>query len=190
MTARVGLIIPSSNRMVEQEMVRAFPPGCGTCHAPAHDRRQSSRLRSAPAAHRGGDARARRCPLRRGRVPLHRELDGGRHGPAKSNILATLARAGAPRATTTITAIQRAFDALAARRIVLVTPYNAPTTEHEAEFLRVPVTTCSRRMALRSPAATPIARRRRSSGATASWKRRVPMPTPISSAARTSRSST
>src|SRR6266850_2202311 len=27
MTARVGLIIPSSNRMVEQEMARFFPPG-------------------------------------------------------------------------------------------------------------------------------------------------------------------
>ena len=27
MTARIGLIIPSSNRMVEQEMVRHVPPG-------------------------------------------------------------------------------------------------------------------------------------------------------------------
>ena len=27
MTARIGLIIPSSNRMVEQEMVRHMPPG-------------------------------------------------------------------------------------------------------------------------------------------------------------------
>jgi len=27
MTARVGLIIPSSNRMVEQEMVQGFPQG-------------------------------------------------------------------------------------------------------------------------------------------------------------------
>ena len=27
MTARVGLIIPSSNRMVEDEMNHAFPPG-------------------------------------------------------------------------------------------------------------------------------------------------------------------
>ena len=27
MSARVGLIIPSSNRMVEQEMVHAFPDG-------------------------------------------------------------------------------------------------------------------------------------------------------------------
>ena len=27
MTARIGLIIPSSNRMVEEEMVRHVPPG-------------------------------------------------------------------------------------------------------------------------------------------------------------------
>ena len=56
--------------------------------------------------------------------------------PASSRFWRRLARAGAARATTTITAIQRALDALAARRIVLVTPYSAQTTEHEAEFLR------------------------------------------------------
>ncbi len=61
-------------------------------------------------------------------------MDGGKEG--EEQILATLAQAGAPRATTTITAIQRAFDALDARRIVLITPYSADTTEHEAEFLR------------------------------------------------------
>ena len=32
--------------------------------------------------------------------------------------------------------LQHAFDALAARRIVLITPYGAGTTEHEAAFLR------------------------------------------------------
>ena len=61
-------------------------------------------------------------------------MEGGKTG--EEQILATLARAGAPRATTTITAIQRAFSTLGARRIVLVTPYSASTTEHEAEFLR------------------------------------------------------
>jgi maleate isomerase len=61
-------------------------------------------------------------------------MEGGAEG--EQQILATLARAGAPRATTTITAIQRAFDALGAKRIVLITPYSASTTEHEAEFLR------------------------------------------------------
>jgi maleate isomerase len=51
-------------------------------------------------------------------------------------VLAAVTRAGAPRATTTATAIRRAFDALDARRIVLVTPYSAETTAEEAEFLR------------------------------------------------------
>src|SRR5262245_28282800 len=61
-------------------------------------------------------------------------MQGGTAGV--DEILAALACAGARRATTTITAIARAFDVLAARRIVLVTPYSAATTEHEAEFLR------------------------------------------------------
>jgi maleate isomerase len=61
-------------------------------------------------------------------------MEGGKDG--EQQILATLARAGAPHATTTITAIQRAFEALGAKRIVLITPYSAATTEHEAEFLR------------------------------------------------------
>src|SRR5262249_31016972 len=50
--------------------------------------------------------------------------------------LAALARAGVPQATTTATAIRGAFAALGARRIVLVTPYDANTTEDEAAFLR------------------------------------------------------
>ena len=60
-------------------------------------------------------------------------MEGGRDG--ERQILATWRRP-APAATTTITAIQRAFDALDAKRIVLITPYSADTTEHEAEFLR------------------------------------------------------
>src|SRR5262245_6425417 len=50
--------------------------------------------------------------------------------------LAAVARAGAPRATTTATAIRRACAVLAARRIILVTPYDVRTTEDEAAFLR------------------------------------------------------
>jgi maleate isomerase len=61
-------------------------------------------------------------------------MEGGKAG--EQQILAALAGAGAARATTTITAIQRALAALDARRIVLLTPYSAQTTEHEAEFLR------------------------------------------------------
>jgi maleate isomerase len=136
MTARVGMIIPSSNRMAEQEMVPAFPAGLQ-----AH----VTRLRMTGANHLSVDqllprieeaTRAlvdARCDV----VAFHctaNSMEGGKAG--EQQILATLACGGAARATTTITAIQRALDALAARRIVLVTPYSEQTTEHEAEFLR------------------------------------------------------
>jgi maleate isomerase len=134
--ARVGLIIPSSNRMVEQEMVAAFPPT-----VQAH----VTRLRMTGANHSALDrllprieAASRaltdaRCDV----VAFHCTANSMEAGKAGENqILATLSRAGAPRATTTITAVQRAFNALDARRIVLITPYGSSTTEHEAEFLR------------------------------------------------------
>jgi maleate isomerase len=134
--ARVGLIIPSSNRMVEQEMVPAFPPGVQA---------QVTRLRMTGPNHRDLDrllprieeaSRAlmdARCDV----VAFHctaNSMEGGKAG--ENQILAALSRAGAPRTTTTITAVQRALEALAARRIVLITPYGADVTEHEAAFLR------------------------------------------------------
>jgi maleate isomerase len=135
--ARVGLIIPSSNRMVEQEMVPAFPPGV-TAHV--------TRLRMTGANHVAFDRllpmiEEAACALvdaRCGAVAFHctaNSTEGGAAG--ERDILAALARAGAPQATTTITAIARALDAFDARRIVLLTPYSAATTEHEAEFLRL-----------------------------------------------------
>ena len=136
MTTRVGLIIPSSNRMVEQEMVPAFAPG-----VQAH----VTRLRMTGANHCALDrllprieeaGRAlvdARCEV----VAFHCTANSMEAGTAgERQILAALARAGAPRATTTITAVQRALDSLAARRIVLITPYGEATTEHEAQFLR------------------------------------------------------
>jgi maleate isomerase len=135
MTSRVGLIIPSSNRMVEQEMVPAFPHGV-TAHV--------TRLRMTGANHLAIDqllprieeaTRAladARCDV----VAFHctaNSMEGGKEG--EQQILSTMARAGAERATTTITAIQNAFDAFGAKRIVLITPYSAETTEHEAAFL-------------------------------------------------------
>ena len=57
----------------------------------------------------------------------------GTAGEAK--LLAALAHAGAAPVTTTASAIRHALEALRARRIVLITPYSAQTTEEEAEFL-------------------------------------------------------
>lgn len=135
MSARVGLIIPSSNRMVEQEMVHAFPAGV-TPHI--------TRLRMTGPNRMGHDALIPRveeatraladakCDV----VAFHctaNSMEEGQGGEAR--ILAAVAGAGVRHATTTATAIQRALDALGARKIVLVTPYSQAVTDHEAEFL-------------------------------------------------------
>ncbi len=135
MTSRVGLIIPSSNRMVEQEMAQFFPPGV-TLHVarlrmtgPHHMPLDQLLPRIEEATRTLTDAR---CDL----VAFHCTATSMEEGMAgEERVLAAVSRAGAPRATSTATAIRRAFDALGARRIVLVTPYSQTTTEEEAEFL-------------------------------------------------------
>ncbi len=134
--ARVGLIIPSSNRMVEQELVPAFPPGI-CVHV--------TRLRMTGANHlafgellpRIEEATSALADARCNAVAFHctaNAMQGGKAG--EEQILTALMRAGAACGTTTITAIQRAFGALGAKRIALITPYDTATTAHEAAFLR------------------------------------------------------
>ena len=136
MTARVGLIIPSSNRMVEQEMARHFPPGV-CLHV--------ARLRMTGPHHasldqllpRIEDATRTLVDARCGVVAFHCTATSMQEGmDGETRVLAALARAGAARTTTTATAIRNAFNALGARRIVLVTPYSAETTAEEAAFLQ------------------------------------------------------
>jgi maleate isomerase len=135
MTARVGLIIPSSNRMVEQEMVGGFPAGVqahitrlrmtGTNRGPL----DGVLPRVEEATRALTDAK---CEV----VAFHctaNSMEEGQDG--EQRILASLTHGGAARATTTATAIRRALAALDARRIVLLTPYSQAVTDHEAEFL-------------------------------------------------------
>ena len=136
MSVRVGLIIPSSNRMVEQEMAQAFPRGI-CVHVTRLRMTGGNRVPFDQLVPRIEEATRALVDARCDVVAFHctaNSMEGGSDG--EQQILATVSRAGAPHATTTITAIQRAFDALRARRIVLITPYSAATTEHEASFLR------------------------------------------------------
>ncbi|HEY6254660.1 MAG TPA: hypothetical protein VIY51_02600 [Xanthobacteraceae bacterium] len=135
MTARAGCIIPSSNRMVEQEMLAAFPADVQAhvtrlrMTGPNRGPLDTVLPRIKEATRALTDAR---CDV----VAFHctaNSMEEGRSG--EERILAAMTRAGAPRATTTATAIRRAFDALAARKVVLITPYDQKTTDHEAEFL-------------------------------------------------------
>ena len=135
MTARVGIIIPSSNRMVEEEMVQAFPAGVQP-HVTRLRMTGPNRAPLATVLPRIEEATRALTDARCAVVAFHctaNSMDEGRGG--EERILASIAAAGAPHATTTATAIRRAFDALDARKIVLITPYDQRTTDHEAEFL-------------------------------------------------------
>lgn len=134
--ARLGLIIPSSNRMVEQEMVRRMPPGV-MAHVTrlrmtgAHNVPLDELLPQVEqAAAMLNDAR---CDV----VAFHCTANSMSMGMAgEARLVAALRSVGESRVTTTASAIRHALEALRARRIVLITPYSARTTEEEAEFLR------------------------------------------------------
>src|SRR5262245_34810887 len=124
---RIGLIIPSSNRMVEQEMVRHVPPGVQAHVArlrmtgPHHGPLDQLLPRVEDATRTLTDAK---CDV----VAFHCTANSMGEGvDGEERVLAALRRAGAPRVLTTATAIRRALDALRAKRIVLVTPYNSKT---------------------------------------------------------------
>jgi maleate isomerase len=135
MTARVGCIIPSSNRMVEQEMIAAFPAGVQP-HVTRLRMTGPNRGPLATVLPRIEEATRALTDARCEVVAFHctaNSMEEGRGG--EERILAAMTAAGVPHATTTATAIRRAFDALGARNVVLITPYDQRTTDHEAEFL-------------------------------------------------------
>ncbi|HLH95421.1 MAG TPA: hypothetical protein VKW08_09915 [Xanthobacteraceae bacterium] len=132
---RVGIIIPSSNRMVEQEMIQAFPGGVQP-HVTRLRMTGPNRGPLAAIMPRVEEATRALTDARCEVVAFHctaNSMQEGRDG--EDRILAALARAGAAQATTTATAIRRALAALRARTMVLITPYDQATTDHEAEFL-------------------------------------------------------
>jgi maleate isomerase len=135
MTARIGLIIPSSNRMVEGEMVRHVPPGV-VAHVARLRMTGAHRVTIDELMPRVAEAAATLIDARCNVVAFHCTANSTSEGLAgEAKLLDALKRAGAPQATTTATAIRAAFDALSARRIVLLTPYSAHVTEEEAAFL-------------------------------------------------------
>jgi maleate isomerase len=131
---RIGLIIPSSNRMVEQEMVRGLPDGV-TAHV--------ARLRMTGRFERSIDellpavteAAATLDDAQCDAIAFHCTANSTSEGKAGEEHLLTAMRAVARGAvTTTATAIREALEVLSARSMALVTPYDRTVTEHEAGF--------------------------------------------------------
>src|SRR5580704_9405274 len=122
---RIGLIIPSSNRMVEAEMLRALPAGTsghvarlrmtGPFEVPI------DRLVPAVTA-----AAATLADARCDAIAFHCTANSTSEGSSGEARLLDAMRAGSPAGavTSTATAIRAALEALGARKIALVTPYS------------------------------------------------------------------
>lgn len=136
MPHRVGLIVPSSNRMVEEQMVRHYPEGV-VLHVNRLRMTGSQKVPLADLSPRITEATAALVDARCDVVTFHctaNSTDEGTEG--ETLILDAMRKAGAERPSTTATAIRRALDALKATSMVLVTPYSQAVTDHEAEFFR------------------------------------------------------
>ena len=133
---RVGLIIPSVNTMVEDEMLGVFPPAIHThitrLRMTGPHRRPLvqtlPQIREAAAALVDAG-----CEL----VVFHCTANSTDDGSAgEQAILTAILEAGARGASSTATALRLALSALGGRTIALVTPYTQDMTDHETEYLR------------------------------------------------------
>jgi len=133
---RVGLIIPSSNRMVEQEMAHHYPAGV-VVHINRLRMTGPQKVPLKQLLPRLTEAAAALVDAKCDVVTFHCTANSTDDGPeGEAAILATLEAAGARCASSTATAVRRALDVYGARRIVLVTPYSQAVTDHEADFFR------------------------------------------------------
>lgn len=135
MTRRVGLIIPSSNRMVEEEMVRFYPEGVAAHVArlrmtgPHRMPLEALLGQIETAASHLADAR---CEV----VSFHCTVNSMSEGEeGEKRIADALARGKVGRARTTAGAVRAAIAALSAERIALVAPYDRGQVEEEVAFL-------------------------------------------------------
>src|ERR1700683_1901182 len=136
MPARIGLIIPSSSRRVEGEMVRHVPPGV-VAHVARLRMTGTHRVTIDALMPRVEEAVATLIDARCDVVAFHCTANSTAEGLAgEAKLLGAVRNAGVAPPTATATAVRHAFDALAARRIVLLTPYTQHTTDEEAGFLR------------------------------------------------------
>jgi maleate isomerase len=134
-TARIGLIIPSSNRLTEPQMRRYAPRGVEV---------QVTRLRMTGANHvplpqlmpRVIEATLALADARCDVIVFHctaSSMEAGLDGERR--VLDAMRSATPGHVTTTASATLSAFETLDVRRVVLISPYVAATHQHEIDFL-------------------------------------------------------
>lgn len=135
MPLRAGLIIPSSNRMVEMEMLRYYP-SLVTPHVTRLRMTGNNRMPLDELLPKVTDAAAALDDAKCDVITFHCTANAMENGPqGEARIISALEAATRTKVSTTATAIRRAFEALGARRVVVITPYGDDHTEAERAFL-------------------------------------------------------
>ena len=134
-TARIGLIIPSSNRLTEPQM-RQYAPRGVEVHVTRLRMTGANRVPLPELMPRIVEATAALDDARCDVIVFHCTASSMEAGLAgERQVLDAMRRATDKPVATTASAVLAAFDALEVRRIALLSPYARATHEHELTFL-------------------------------------------------------
>ena len=134
--ARIGLIIPSSNRLTEPQL-RHFAPRELGIHV---TRLQMTGKWNRPLSALGDDIQRAAGALADAKcdiIVFHctgHAMEEGPDGDARTRAL--IKNATGTEAISTASAIQEALDALQLKRLILLTPYDQDTNDHEIDYIR------------------------------------------------------
>lgn len=134
--ARIGLIIPSSNRLSEPQL-RHFAPRELGIHV---TRLQMTGKWNRPLSALGDDIQRAAGALADAKcdiIVFHctgHAMEEGPDGDARTRAL--IKNATGTEAISTASAIQEALDALQLKRLILLTPYDQDTNDHEIDYIR------------------------------------------------------
>jgi maleate isomerase len=133
--ARIGLIIPSSNRLTEPQFNRYAPPGIDThvtrLRMTGKFRKPLSELKRALV-----EASEALSDVNPGIIVFHCTANSMENGLShEAAIVEIIERASGCRTLTTAQAITQAFDHFGIKKLVLISPYVKATNEHEVQYL-------------------------------------------------------
>ena len=134
--ARIGLIIPSSNRLTEPQLRHFAPPELGI-HV---TRLQMTGKWNRPLSALGEDIKRGAGALADAKVDIvvfhctGHSMEEGPDGDARTREL--IKSATGIEAISTASAIQEALGVLKLKRLILLTPYDQDTNDHEIDYLR------------------------------------------------------
>ncbi len=133
--ARIGLIIPSSNRLTEPQFNRYAPPGVDThvtrLRMTGRHRKPLTELK--PALVEASEALSDVNP---GIIVFHCTANSMENGLAHEAAIVEIIEKASGRPTlTTAQAITQAFNHFALKKLVLISPYVQATNQHEVHYL-------------------------------------------------------